>query len=354
MNLRSAKILMELFSWTGEMERIAFFAFVFPAIFFLVLTPDDSFGDVDLRADFSYFETIRDTGGVKKSASAFNQTYTLTVRKRLTSTISLFGDVKWTILETDKERTTSVYPIFTLDFAPRAFYNTRVGHSRTESARSTGERISSSSTHAMFSLPETRWPSLMLSANRSTSQDHATPKGLDSVSTNLSANSGYSFTVLNTRTLLNYSFVDTLSQDKIGGVESLSPYHHASVGLSRSFLEGMLRSNANLGYELSDTTSTSTAGPSRFEQRINQSEGLSFFNPADPLNITLDEESELIDLNTTTPVSPSINLNDANWNIGLGFFSAEAVFKIYIFINTTEDEKTNIKNTYDFGWQLYK
>ena len=327
--------------------------FILMAMVLLLSARGYCFADVDLRADYSYQQSTRESDGVKTSTFSFNQAYSLAVRKPLTSTISLFGDIRWTILETDKERTTSVYPVFTLNFNPPALYDIRVGYSRTESAPSEGQRITSASTHVVFSLPETRWPSLVISANRSTLQDHETPSQLDTASTNLTLNAGYTLTIKNTRTFLNYSFSDNLSEDKIAGVESISPSHRASANFSRSFMAGKINSNANLGYELSGTTSESTGGPTRFEQRVLVDTGLSFFDPADPLSVILDEESELINNNTATPVTPSINLNDANWNIGLGFTSEEAVFKIYILVNTTEDEEINIRDVYDFNWKLY-
>jgi len=319
----------------------------------LLSARDYCFADVDLRADYSYQQSTRESDGVKTSTSSFNQTYLLAVRKPITSTINLFGDIRWTIIETDKERTTSVYPVFTLDFNPPALYNVRAGYSRTESAPSERERITSANTHAAFALPETRWPSLVISANRSTTQDHETPRQMDTASTYLTLNAGYTLNVYGARTLLNYSFTDTFSKDKVSAVESMSPSHLASVNFSRSFMAGKINSNGNLGYQLSETTSESTGGPTRFEQRVLANTGLSFFDAADPLSVILDEESELIDNNIATPVAPSINLNDADWNIGLGFSSDEAVFKIYIIVNTTEDEEINIRDVYDFNWNLY-
>src|SRR3990170_4833515 len=141
--------------------------FILMAMVLLLSARGYCFADVDLRADYSYQQSTRESDGVKTSTFSFNQAYSLAVRKPLTSTISLFGDIRWTILETDKERTTSVYPVFTLNFNPPALYDIRVGYSRTESAPSEGQRITSASTHVAFSLPETRWPSLVISANRS-------------------------------------------------------------------------------------------------------------------------------------------------------------------------------------------
>ncbi|MBI5560673.1 MAG: hypothetical protein HY883_05305 [Deltaproteobacteria bacterium] len=350
---------MESFNLTGELiSRITLYPLVLLAAVFVLIVPDSGFADVDLRADLSYYETTRETDGASTTSSSITQIYTLGVRKPLTRTITFWGDVKWTINETNNKRISSVYPIFSLSFSPPQLYDFRFGYNRTESAPSEGRRISTSHLNTAFSLPEGRWPSLILTFNRSTTEDHETPKQIYTVSTGVMASTSYGFNILDTRSNVNYTLSDFVSEDKVNSTKSTTPSHQVSLSLSRLFLDGKIKSSANVGYELRNTTSESLAGPSRFEETIRQSVGLASLDSVpDPINITLGDEPELIDRNTSTPTPSVIDLNSANWNIGFGFAAPQSIFQINLFIKTTEgpgsEEEAIINGSYDFGWKLY-
>ncbi|MBI5599503.1 MAG: hypothetical protein HY890_07170 [Deltaproteobacteria bacterium] len=335
------------------MKKAVLVAMTTFTVFMGLIVPDNSFAYIDFGADLSYYKNKSDVAGVKATTSTFAQNYSLGFHKTITRTLSLSGNLQWLVLETDSERKTSIYPILMLNFTPPAMYDLRFSYNRTETLPSEGDHIANSNMSVSFTLPTEKWPSLALTLNRSTSEDMDAPKNLDTVSTFIAANSGYAFKFMDIPTSVNYSFNHSTTEDRIGGTTSKSPSHHLSASLSRSFLDRKVGTSANLGYETTTTTSESMSGPRRFDFLLGPSAGLSV-QSATPLLVTLAAEPELIDNDTTTAVTPTIDLTTAYWNIGVGFLSAETVHSLYVYITTTTAEESNIVNgLYNFGWQLY-
>lgn len=317
------------------------------------------------RADYSYSRTDSSSAGVTTTSKSNTQQYSLNFTKELTNTISLNGDMRWTITEINGVKQESAYPFLVLQFSPPALYNLTFSHSRTETDPSESGRITTTNTSVAFRLPETRWPNVSISYNIATSEDHESPKMLDSVTSNISAGLGKSFYFLDTDARAGYSFTQNMTEDKISQTTSENPSHSVNGDLSRSFLENKLRASANLGYQIRESTTESTGAPSRFDVGISGNTGWAYFNPALPTSITLTSEPELIDnpppAIDTTPVTfasacgggTTIDLNCANWNIGTGFLFSQSIHLIYVYITTTPFEETNIASIYSFGWDVY-
>lgn len=338
-------------------------AFFFIVIFFAALMGERaSFASsLGARADYSYSRTDSSSAGVTTTSKSNTQQYSLNFTKDLTNTISLNGDMRWTITEINGVKQESAYPFLVLQFSPPALYNLTFSHSRTETDPSESGRLTNTSTSAAFHLPETRWPNVSISYNISTIEDHESPKTLDSVTSNVSAGLGKSFYFLDTDARAGYSFSQNMTEDKIAQTKSENPSHSVNGDLSRSFLENKIRVSANLGYQIRESTTESTGAPSRFDVGISGNAGLAFFNPALPTSVTLASEAELIDNFTATAVTfasacgggTTIDLNCADWNIGLGFPSSQSIHSIYVYITTTPFEETNIASIYSFGWDVY-
>ncbi len=316
----------------------------------------DSFADLNARADFSYTKTKSKVDGVESDSSTFNENYTLGFRKTLTRTIAFAGDVRLSRATKDGDKDQSLYPVITLYYTPPEMYNLRFGYNRTETSPSDGDRITTSNTNVSFSLPYTKYPSLNLTYNRSTSEDHNTPQQLNDVLTNITLNTGYTFELFETSATLNYSYGLYTLEDKVTEITTETPSHIGTAFFSRKFLDGRLTSSANAGYELRETTSESRGGATRFKQEITPSSGLVDDGTSLPI---LDDAPGLIDNDVNTAFDPpgtktSIDLSDANWHMGFGFNTSQLIHAIYLYVNvntTLVDESTI--GSYDFGWQLY-
>ncbi len=343
-----------MFSLTSEM-RIYTGLILLGTTILVVLLPLYGYASVNARADMNYRDTKSIVGGAETSTQSFDQLYTFGVSKRVTNTITLLADVRVFITDIDGKRNESSYPFLSLNFTPPAMYKVQFSYNRNESLPSEGDRITTTFMNVSFTMPPTEeWPSFGIAYNRSTTQDHNTPRKLDTVDSTLHINSAYNFRVLGTDSTLSYSFRYYELEDKVNSTKTESPYHTVSASFGRKFLSGKLRTSANIGYSYYDTTTESLAGASRFEDEIAPSYGLAEYNPPDPTSVTLSQESELIDNNRNTPVTPEINLNNAGWNIGVGFSTSQSLHAIYLYINTTVSEESNISSgLYNFGWKLY-
>jgi len=343
-------------------------AVFFIVIFFAALIGERaSFASsLGARADYSYSRTDSSSAGLTTTSKSSTQQYSLNFTKDFTNTVSLSGDMRWTITEVNGEKQENAYPFFVLHFSPPALYNLTFSHLRTETDPSESGRITTTTTSAAFHLPETRWPNVSISYNISTMEDHESPKTLDSVTSNVGLGLSKSFYFLDTDARAGYSFVQNMNEDKIAETKLESPSHSVNGDLSRSFLDNKLRASANLGYRIAESTTESTGAASRFDVGISGNAGLAFFNPALPTSVALTNEPELIDNPPpgidTTPVTfvsacgggaTTIDLNCADWNIGLGFPSSRSIHLIYVYITTTAFEETNIASIYSFGWQVY-
>ncbi len=342
-----------MFSWISEM-RIHRGLTVLGTVVLVALLPLYGHAYLNARVDINYRDTTSLIGGAETSRESFDQLYTLTVSKRITNTIAFTGDVRVLITEVDGKRNESSYPFLSLSFTPPAMYRLQFSYNRNESMPSEGDRLTTTFMNASFTIPATEWPSLAIAYNRSTVQDYNTPRELDTEDSTITVNSSYDFTLLDTETTLSYSFRYYQMENKVSSTKTEFPYHTVTANFNRTFFSKRLRMGANIGYSYYETSTESLAGATRFEDEVEPAQGLAEFNPPDPTSVTLSQEPELIDNNRNTPVTPEINLNDAGWNIGVGFATAESIHAIYLYINTTATEESNIAGgLYSFGWKLY-
>ena len=298
------------------------------------------------RADFNYQQNTTSGGGVSDSSSSLNQDYTIGFDKVLTKTITVSGEMRYSILKnTNGEKTTDYFPMLFLNFNPPSLYNFSFGYNRTESAPS-GERISSSSMNASFNLPAGAMFSPSLTYNRSTTRDHLTPHKVNTVSTNMGLNMSYGFDFLDSKTNLGYSFNRSVMEDKVGNIEMESPNHLLTAGIARTFWDEKIKTSANIGYNRSETINVSNGEPTRFEYFLVSDEGL-FAVDTTPSTDFLVDTPDLIDNNTGA--SAGMDLNGFFRNIGLKFAIAQSVHKLHLYVDTSDP---NI-STYDFGWELY-
>ncbi len=316
-----------------------------------------AYAELGIGANLSYIQTKTDVGGVTRETSDTKQSYHLNLGHDipLTHTIHFSGDLVWSEIETSGgEKRRSIYPVFTLNFSPPKMYNIGFGYSRTDVNPSGGDQITSTNMNVSFLHPPSRRiPQFLISYNVSTTEDQDAPKSIDNVNRSLSGSTQYSTRIADTSLSGNYTASFSQSEDKLNDISGESISHRITLNAARRFMKNKISTSANFGYTLSDSTNESTGGKSRFERREVANMGLAI-NSAVPAAVTLGVEAELIDNGRATAVTPLIDINNADWNIGLGFVSPEQIHAIDIFVNTTLAEETNIKNgLYDFGWALY-
>lgn len=304
---------------------------------------DTLYGLVDLNVR----RTNTDVDGQKATSTVVTQGYTLGGTKILTSVISLTGNVLYSITDVDGDKRENIFPTLTLNYTPRSMYNFSLAYIRTEIAPTEGVRISTSNLRAAFTVPPTVWPSLLLSFNRSTSQDYDTPHKIDIVNTRFGLTTGYKFSVLDTETRLIYSFSDSITEDNVSLVKTDSPKQEATIDISRTFWDKKITTYLNGGYSVLDIMTTSTGAPSRFEQTLAASRGLFSINPT-PISGFLVDSPGLIDTDRQVAV-PGIDLKNAFNNIGLQLPTAQGVHRIDLYIKTSDARVSS----YNFGWQLY-
>jgi len=321
-------------------------------LFFVIalinLTGPNAVFAIDARADMSYQKTTTSIGGQTTESSNFNEGYTFGLTHALTSTLMLSADVRLSKYVTNGKETSETFPMFYLNYTPPAveLYYISLGYTRNETVPSGGDPISTSNMNASFALPGDRWPSVSLSYNQATNNDYRDPHSIDTVSINKGFNTAYKFSFLKTATNLNYSFSDPISIDMVGKTRNETQSHLVSGGLGRSFWDKKINTSANIGYSQAETTNKSLGEPQRFEEKRIASEGLYAVDTTpdvDPLVST----PALIDNNTSS--SAGIDLNGSYKNIGIKFTTSQSVFKIHLYISTTDP---NIA-AYNFGWRLY-
>lgn len=311
----------------------------------------DLYGQVNL----SYQETTTALDGqASQERSVFTQGYTIGGGMMLTSTISISGDVRHTVSDTDGEKTDSTYPQVTLNYSPPSMSNFSFGYTRTEVAPSDGIRMFTSNLSSAYSLPMEDRSSLSLSFNRSTSQDYETPRQIDTVSTRFGLSTGYGLTLFEAATRLNYSFTHYTNEDDVAQEKRETPTHIVTADATRGFWEDKVRANLNVGYSYSETKTTSLGGPSRFEEALTASGGLFSVNVL-PATGLLSSTQGLIDGNKVTAVqdlsSADIDLRSTYNNMGIELPFAQGVHEIDLYIKTTDSNIASYVSS--FGWQLY-
>jgi len=317
---------------------------------------------IGVRASFSKNEVITETDGVVKNSATIAKNYSLNFQKKLTNTISLNGDIRWTDslvnLDGAETKTKNVFPIFTLNYSPPAQYNLRLGYNRTESAPSQSDRITTANMNAGFALPAGRLPSFNLGYNLSTTEEYAKVQQINNETSTLSVSSSHKFEYREADMSINYNFSQSLTEDFVADTTTETPTHLFSTSARREFLDGKLRASVNYGFNLSETTTESLGTTSRFEQTVGPSTGLEFGYPVGgPLSLVMTGEPQLIDNDRNTAVVPSsvgdptIDLSVSNWNMGLGFASTQDIHELNLYV--TSALSSAIVSGYNFGWQVY-
>ncbi|MEK7773045.1 MAG: hypothetical protein AAB307_01750, partial [Deltaproteobacteria bacterium] len=310
----------------------------------------------------NYQKTTTTTDTSSTDDKSFTQGYTIGISKQLTNTITFRADARITETNTNGTHTETIYPTFTLNYAPPTMYYFTFNYTRTDIAPSESSRLASSNLNTSFSLPSDRWPSLGIFYNRFTNQDYLTPHNIDNISSNLGLNSTYGLVLLETDTHLNYSFSLQNTEDKVTQTKMMSPSHTGSADMTRYFLDKKLRTSFNMGYSWSEVTNTSLAGPTRFEQTLSAIKGLYKNNPnAATGSLDSSYNNSLIDNDTNTTAvaadgATNITLNTSNQNIGVELQSAQSVEKMFLYIKTDASNITNnvMSTGTNFNFELYK
>jgi hypothetical protein len=305
------------------------------------------FADISGNANVSYSQTESTIAGEKTSTWNLRQGYRLNLNKRLTETISFIGNLQYTITDTKEgDRNENLFPLLVLNFRPPQLYNLDFGFSRTQTLPSEGVGITTNITTAVFYLPQSRWPALSITFDRTTTEDDADPKRTDTVSNRIGFSTNYAFNLLETESKVSYSFQGSLVEDTIREVETENLDHFLGVNFFRKFWDDKISVNGDLGYSFSEITTESTGTPQRFETVFPADEGLSSVGA-----VPLATNAALIDRNLTS--SAGIDIDDPAFqgsNIVVGYNSEQALFKISLYVNTTQTKA--VIDTLDLGWQL--
>ncbi|MFZ3073271.1 MAG: hypothetical protein WA162_08510 [Thermodesulfobacteriota bacterium] len=325
-------------------------------------SPPALYAYINGQASIIRYTTQASSGGVTNSSGSTIEQYGVNFGKAVTGTIAFSGSIQWSDINTDGRKTSSVSPQLSLSFSPPAMYNISFNHTRQESNPAIQDRMTTDNTAISFSLPPSKWPSLNTSFSHSTAQDHKSPHMVDSVSNTMGIGTGYSFLFQGADANVSYGFGDTISINKVGDTETRSPSHSVSFNIGRSFLDNKISAGMTSSYSSSKSITRSTGAPSRFDLSVPPVVGLASYNPASVLVGGLANEAEAIDNDVNTPVNFAslcggglyIDLNCADWNVGIGFTNPESIYKIYVYINTTPAVENNIvNNVYNFSWSLY-
>ena len=328
------------------------FALLFFVIALISLVRPNAVFAIDARADMSYQKTTTSSGGKTTESSSYNESYTFGLSHAPTSTIMILADVRFSRFIVNGKETSDTFPTFFLNYTPPVvdLYYLSLSYTRNETVPPGGDPISISNMNASFTLPGDRWPSVSLFYNQATNNDYRDPHTLDTVSINKGFNTAYGFSFLETTTNLNYSFSDPIVIDRVGKTRNETQLHLVSAGLVRSFWDKKINTNANMGYSQSETTTKSLGAPQQFEEKRAASDGL-FALDSTPTVDPLASTPALIDNNTTS--SAGIDLNGLDRNIGIKLTTSQSVFKIHLYINTTDPNIATYVSSNNFGWQLY-
>ncbi len=310
----------------------------------ILMKPDMAFsqsiyGSVDIIYQSSETETA---GKASKTDSLF-QGYSLGFSRRFTSAIDLSGNMRVAISTTDSQESKTYLPQLFLTLSPEYFRAT-VGYNITDSYPPGGSRTTTSTLSTTFSIPTVKWPSLSLSYNETDIQDHFTPNRIDTTSSNAALSSGYNLSLFDTPINLMYSFGDLKSENRVENTTEERPSHLGTIALTRSFWENRVQTGANFGYSYSQSVYESLVGPTLFEEEKVASGGLFSWDGITQNISTLSLQPGLID-NSFASFSGSPNLNNLYNNIGVGFITAQAIHKIYLYTDTVP--------TSDLTWTLY-
>lgn len=331
--------------------------YLLPAVLFAALAflPLAANAELSGMADLSYQKTSSSAGGKEISSKTFNQGYTLGFSKYLTPVLSFSGDVRLSVIDADGVKRDSVYPMLTLNFTPPRLeaYGAVLGYTRTETTPTGAEPITTANLIAGFSLPVSKWPSLSMTMNRTTTEDYLEVHKVSTVFTSTNLMAGYSKDLLGVDAKANYSLNNNSNEDKAGltTIDTLS--HNVTAELSTAALDNKLHMSINAGYGLSDSKNTSQGQPSRFEMAVSLADGL-YSDDSTPIDGPyLAPKPEVIDGNKASPTAPPIDLNANDRNIGVRFLAAHEAHKLYLYLSTTDTSISAYVAGNSFGFQVY-
>ena len=290
-----------------------------------------------------------DANGVTTDSSRFVQSYSAGIRHDITDTITIGMDLLWYLTETDTTKDSSYSPVITLKFTPPGLYNFKFGHSRLDSLPSEGQHTTNTITYTSFDLPQSRWPSLKISYNMSENFNHTSPKTLDNRSTSLSLGTAYSFEAMEGEGSVSYRFRNDLTESNISDVTSESIDNSLGTNYSKSFMGDRLKVSLYASISSLTTTYRANRGVSRFSVYLPGAGGLICSACVGSLAV----EPELVDNNTTSPLTSNVDLALPDWHIGIDTGANNDVAGLDVYISTSFGEESAIFSTYNFGWQVY-
>lgn len=333
--------------------------YLLPALLFATFAflPLAANAEISGQADLSYQKTTSSSGGKEISSKTFNQGYTLGFSKYLTPVISLSGDVRLSVIDADGVKRDSMYPMLTLNFNPPRLYDMTFSYTRTETAPTGADPITTANMNAGFFLPASKWPSLSMTMNRSTTDDYLDVHKVSTVFTSTNLITGYSKELLGVDAKANYSLNNNSNEDKVGltTVDTLS--HNVNAELSNSMLGNKLRMSLNAGYGLSENKNTSQGQASRFELAMSLTEGL-YAVTATPLTGALTNTPGVIDGDKAGSIGIDIGTTgNINRNTGVRFLTSHEAHKLYLYVSITDPLTASNMPAYvsgnSFGFQVY-
>ncbi len=333
--------------------------YLLPAVLFATFAflPLAANAELSGQADLSYQKTTTSSAGKEISSKTFNQGYTLGFSKYITPVLSLSGDVRLSFIDADGAKRDSMYPMLTLNFNPPRLYDITFGYTRTETAPTGAEPITTANMNAGFFLPVSKWPSLSMTMNRAATEDYLDVHKVNTVFTSTNMVTGYSKDLLGVNARADYSLNNNSSEDKVGltTVDTLS--HNVSAELSNSALDNKLRMSLNAGYGLSDSKNTSQGQPSRFDVGMVLVEGL-YAVTATPLIGGLTNTPGLIDGDKAGSIGIDIgSTGNINNNIGVRFLVSHEAHKLHLYLSITDTTTASNMSAYVanglFGFQVY-
>lgn len=333
--------------------------YLLPAVLFATFAflPMAANAELSGQADLSYQKTTSSSAGREISSKTFNQGYTLGFSKYITPVLSLSGDVRLSVIDADGVKRDSMYPMLTLNFNPPRLYDMTFGYTRTETAPTGADPITTANMNAGFFLPVSKWPSLSMTMNRSTTDDYLDVHKVSTVFTSTNLITGYSKDLLGVDAKANYSLNNNSNEDKVGltTIDTLS--HNVTAELSNAMLDNKLSMSLNAGYGLSENKNTSQGQASRFEVGMSLVEGL-YAVTATPTTVTLTGTPGLIDGDKATSTGIDIGTaGNINNNIGVRFLTSHEAHKLYLYLSITDPTTASNMSSYvasgSFGFQVY-
>ena len=338
----------------GKTLFIIIFCTVVMAMAFI--NPTEVFAVITARASVSYSETNATSDAGDSSTWTIMERYSLGIQKSITHTLNFSGTASMTTIETDGSKSSNAYPVFTLDFNPPSAHRFRFGYTRSDSLPSSNSHMTTGTLHASYMHPATRFPSLALNFNRSTTEQLKSPKNVDKVTTALALSSVYNDTFWQTASSFNYSGRYSIDENKVGETKGESISNIISGNFSRAFFDNKIQASMNTGYAITANSFESTGDITRFDAKVALT-GLAA--PSATITpIPLDIVGGLNDNDTATPAmhAPSataMDISAGSWNTGADLSTSKEIHTWHVYVaGSALDESQMASNLYNFGWNI--